>query len=214
MSWLTWIPTRGELPALAPLDGSGATPVLFLHGVLASPGNFEAAVRELNTRGVPVIAPAYGNRGTGDIRASFAELAALLSREILPVTQHLDIVGHSLGGRLGLQLAHHFPGRVRTLVGIGAAYRGVPRGIGRAAAVRHRIIARVGGPAYHQLMVLAPLAAEVPAGTRVVSLISDADIIVPASSASLGEVRQLHGVRHEHLPQQSSAILEALAWRE
>lgn len=214
MSWLTWVPTRGELPELPPLGVSGATPVMFLHGVLASPGNFEGAVRELTTRGVPVIAPAYGNRGTGDLLASFRELSALLRDEVLPVTHHLDIVGHSAGGRLGLQLAHHFPGRVRTLVGIGAAYRGVPLGVGRIAVIRHRIIGRIGGPAYRQLMVPAPLAASLPVGTRVVSLVSDADGIVPRTSAELGEVRRLHGVRHEHLPQQTEAILAALAWRE
>lgn len=214
MSWLTsFIPTRGVLPELPAIVPGGPTPVLFLHGVLASPGNFGDAIRALLEQGAPVIAPAYGNRGTGDIHASLRELRELLDARVLNHTGQLDIVGHSLGGRLGLELAHHYPTRVRTLVGIGASYRGVPRRDTPGAKLINHALGRVGGPAYRQLMVPAPLTADLPEHTRVVSLVSDGDTIVPPSSAELGEVHRLPGVRHEHLPQQTGAILRALAWR-
>jgi hypothetical protein len=61
-------------------------------------------------------------------------------------------------------------------------------------------------------MTAEPFTAELPARTRVVSLVSDADTIVPAASSDLGEVRPLTGVRHEHLPAQADAILDALEW--
>ncbi|MGD7001400.1 esterase/lipase family protein [Corynebacterium halotolerans] len=208
------MPSRGTLPELPPLhDAAPQTPVLFLHGVLASPGNFGEAIRELAGAGVPVLAPAYGNRGTGDLTASLAELSGLLARELPAADSAFDIVGHSLGGLLGLRLAHHFPGRVRTLVGVGAAWRGVPLAPGRRGRIIRGALGLVGGPAYRQLLLTAPLEATAPYRTRVVSLVSDADRIIPPATASLGEVRMLRGVAHEHLPQQSAPILEALDWR-
>lgn len=189
------------------------TPVLFLHGVLASPGNFEGAIRSLAAAGIPVIAPAYGNRGTGDIERSLAELNSLLQAQVPDTVPHIDIVGHSLGALLGLRLAHLHPGRVRTLVGIGAAWHGVPLAPGRRGRLLRGALGIVGGRAYRQLLLEKPLTAEVPAGTRVVSVVSDADRIVPPHAARLGEVQPLTGVAHEHLPQQTEAILIALAWR-
>lgn len=213
------MPTRGTLPDLPPLrpaadsGEAGQTPVLFLHGVLASPGNFEGAIRSLVAAGTPVIAPAYGNRGTGDIDRSLAELDSLMQAQVPETVPHIDIVGHSLGALLGLRLAHLHPGRVRTLVGIGAAWHGVPLAPGRRGRLLRSALGVVGGRAYRQLLLDTPLPTEVPAGTRVVSVVSDADRIVPPHAAQLGEVQPLTGVAHEHLPQQTEAILTALAWR-
>lgn len=187
--------------------------MLFLHGILASPGNFEEAIRRLAAAGTPVLAPAYGNRGTGDIDKSLAELDALLGAELPADVPHIDIVGHSLGGLLGLRLAHLHPGRVRTLVGIGAAWRGVPLAPGRRGQLMRGVLGVVGGRAYRQLLLAEPLPAELPAGTRVISVVSDADRIVPPQTARLGQVHPLPGVAHEHLPQQTDAILSALDWR-
>lgn len=217
------MPTRGTLPELPPLcsaaDSSAdpataqRTPVLFLHGVLASPGNFEGAIRSLVATGTPVMAPAYGNRGTGDIDRSLAELNALLQSQVPDTVPRIDIVGHSLGALLGLRLAHLNPGRVRTLVGIGAAWHGVPFAPGRRGRLLRAALGIVGGRAYRQLLLEEPLSAEIPSGTRVVSVVSDADRIVPPHAARLGEVHSLTGVAHEHLPQQTEAILTALDWR-
>lgn len=184
---------------------------MFLHGVLASPGNFEPAVRALVDRGAPVLAPAYGNRGTGDIHDSLEQLTQLLEEAALP--GRLDIVGHSLGGLLGLRLAHRFPGKVRTLVGVGTPYRGVPLGQGGLGPLLRAALGVIGGPAYRQMMVESPFPTPLPAKTRVVSVVSDIDRIVPPESAELGEVHRITGVHHEHLPQQREAILTALDWR-
>lgn len=189
------------------------TPVVFLHGVLASPGNFGCAVRALADSGAPVLAPAYGNRGTGDIDDSLAELVDVLRAEVPGDVARIDLVGHSLGGLLGLRLAHRFPGRIRTLVGVGAAWRGVPLAPGRRGRVLRGLLGAVGGPAYRQLLLSTPLTAEVPEHTRVVSVVSDADRIVPSATARLGEVHKITGIHHEHLPQQTGPILNALQWR-
>ena len=206
MALLRWVPHRGTLPPLPALEPDGPTPVVLLHGLMGSPGNFEATAQALLDVGAPVVAPLYGQRGTVAVESSFHELIDATSSLPSPV----DIVGHSLGGYLGLRLAQEHPGRVRTLVGVGACFRGLP--LPPRRLVRHAIPLVMGRGA-GDLMTADPFPAEVPAGTRVVSLVSDADVIVPAASASLGEVRPLHGVRHEHLPAQATAILDALDWR-
>ena len=50
MGLLSWIPHRGTLPALPSLSEIAAgpgTPVVFLHGFLASPNNFELPLTAL-----------------------------------------------------------------------------------------------------------------------------------------------------------------------
>ena len=203
MSLLRWVPHRGTLPPLPPLSQRPGTPVLLLHGLMGSPGNFERTVTALLELGAPVVAPLYGDRGTVAVERSFTELVDVASDLPTP----FDIVGHSLGGYLGLRLAHEFP--VRTLVGVGACFRGLPLPPRRAVRAA---IPLVMGRGAGDLMTAEPFTAELPARTRVVSLVSDADTIVPAASSDLGEVRPLTGVRHEHLPAQADAILDALEW--
>ena len=55
--------------------------------------------------------------------------------------------------------------------------------------------------------------ASAPAGTRVVSIVSSADRVVPVSSARLGKLVRIDGVIHENLPQVTRPVLEALDWR-
>lgn len=205
MSLLRWVPHRGCLPELPELPG---TPVVLLHGLLGSPGNFEVTARALIAAGVPVIAPEYGLRGTVPVERSLTELVDVLSPHLGP-SRTVDIVGHSLGGLLGLRLAHEFPGSVRTLVGVGAAFRGLPAP--RNPVVR-RGIGTVMGRGALDLLTREPWAVEVPVGTRVVSIVSDADRIVPRESSGLGEIVEVRGVRHEYLPSLAGQISAALAW--
>ena len=204
MSLLRWVPHRGTLPVLPPLDEVEGTPVMLLHGLMGSPGNFEPTVRALLELGAPVTAPLYVRRGTVRVETSFAELVDFTGG-ILAEAEHIDVVGHSLGGHLGLRLAHEFPGRVRTLVGVGAAFRGLPL---PPNPVVRRGVSLVMGRGAGDLLTRVPFEAVVPEGTRVVSLISDADRIVPAASAEFGEVRRIPAVRHEHLPGLAREILE------
>lgn len=208
MSLLRWVPHRGTLPPLPPLEQTPGTPVLLLHGLMGSPGNFERTARGLLELGAPLAAPLYGLRGTVPLERSFGELADVAG-DILATRERIDIVGHSLGGHLGLRLAHEFPGRVRTLVGVGAAFRGLPL---PPNPVVRRGVGLVMGRGADDLMTAVPFAAAVPAGTRVVSLISDADQVVPATSAELGEIRRICGIRHEHLPGLAGDIIDALDW--
>ena len=64
------MPSRGRLPDLP--EPTGGVPVLFLHGVLGAPGNFEAPIKMLIDAQIPVLAPAYGRRATAPIEQSLA----------------------------------------------------------------------------------------------------------------------------------------------
>ncbi|WBT08356.1 alpha/beta hydrolase [Corynebacterium sp. SCR221107] len=178
--------------------------MLFIHGALASPGNFEVPAGMLASRGRAFLAPAYGQRGTGDITQSLEHLLGIVDDISSP---QLDIVGHSLGGLLGLQIAQQRPGRVRTLVGLGACFRGVPRRLRFP-----RLMSLVVGPTVVQLTQTDRFGVDVPAGTSVFSIVSDADAVVPRSSSELGTVIPVHGIRHERLPSLGSEVLRALGY--
>lgn len=193
------VPHRGILPTAPPLEG-GQVPVLFLHGILGSPGNFERPAQALVKAKRPFVAPAYGEHGTASLQTSLQELLTVVDNITAP---QIDIVGHSAGGLLGLRIAQLRPKKVRALIGLGAAFHGVPRHI------PFRIFAHVlTGKALTQITRHLPATA--PKGVRIISVISDADFIVPARSSELGELVHIHGVRHEFLPWQSEVILQQL----
>lgn len=192
-SRLLWLPRRGPLPR--PIE-SADVPVVVLHGTLGSPGNFERLAHALAKRGRRVIGFEYGDRGTGDLERSAREVA-----EFLRQFELVDVIGHSLGGLMGLRAAHQHA-NIRTLIGLGAAWRGVPRRWYRWP------LHAIAGPAYGQLM--SRFHATVPPKTKVISIISDADTVVPRYSSTLGEVIEVHGVHHALIPNETDVIIAAL----
>ncbi|AKK06910.1 Alpha/beta hydrolase family [Corynebacterium mustelae] len=212
MPIVTLLPTRGTFPHSRPPQPD-ETPVVFIHGAIASPGNFAAPAAALIERGVPVFAPAYGNRGTNRLEKSLAELLTTIDSY---VKQHevsrIAIVGHSAGGLLGLRIACARPTLITTLVGLGACFRGVP--YPTTSAFRRRIVttitAAVAGPVFRDLFQPELLPVHLPPTTRITSIVSDADRYVPVESATLGNIRRVTGVRHELLPQLIEPVLTAL----
>lgn len=229
MPLLKWVPSRGTLPPSPPLalPGSQAgrsragqspaghsqpdapacvdadVPVLFLHGVLGSPGNFEAPARALVERGRPFFAPAYGDHGTAALEDSFDELSAYLERLRDQGVTQVDAVGHSAGGLMALQLSHAHPAMFRSIIGLGAAFHGVPRRFRVPRAVK-----LIGGQAL--LDIARNIEADLPADTPLLSIYSTGDFIVPPARSKLGREIELVGVRHEDLPRQREAIMKAL----
>ena len=101
-------------------------PVLVLHG--GGPGCLEATQKQIRALADKyfVIAPdsrAHGRSGDGTGPLTYVQLA----RDMIKVLDELNIpsaniVGWSDGGIVGLELALHYPQRVRRLVAIGANY--------------------------------------------------------------------------------------------
>ena len=101
-------------------------PVLVLHG--GGPGCLEVMQRQIRALADKyfVIAPdsrAHGRSGDGSGPLTYVQLG----RDMIKVLDELNvpaanIVGWSDGGIIGLELAMHYPQRVRRLVAIGANY--------------------------------------------------------------------------------------------
>lgn len=196
MHWTNLIPRRGRFPTTPEHVLFDDRPVILLHGTLGSPGNFSRTAKALHDAGRRAIGIEYNLRGTGSVADSITEVADYLER-----FPSFDVVGHSLGGLVGLGLAHRFGSRVSTLVGVGACWRGVPN-------TRLNRLSSVLGAGYRDATIARE--PQLPIETRVVSVVSDTDRIVPVASASLGEVIMVHGVLHGHLGNQADAILRAL----
>lgn len=203
MALLRWVPTRGRLPVSPYVTGDSPIPVLFLHGTLGSPGNFERPAQRLVQQGRPFFAPAYGNHGTADLDSSLQELLKYIDELNSQGVHRVDVVGHSAGGLLALRIAHARPGFVRKLVGLGAAFHGLPKNLRFKPVVKW-----IGGQALLQLTQKIP--AELPENVELISVFSTADRVVPAQSSKLGELVEIHGVRHEDLPRQADIIIDAL----
>lgn len=127
--------------------------------------------------------PAYGILGFGPQQYIVDRLAAQFSQ--LP---HFDIIGHSLGGFMGLQLATRpeFSKKIGTIVGLGANWRGM----------NTRCSPRIDAPS--------------PPGVRIVSIVSRSDRVVPAWSSRLGEVIEVDNVSHSGLRSLDHLVVQAI----
>ncbi|HSZ80948.1 MAG TPA: alpha/beta fold hydrolase, partial [Polyangia bacterium] len=102
-------------------------PVLLIHGYLATKGSLHLLEEHLARRGHVVMSFRFGPINLGDIRDS----AGLVARKVesivaqTGVTQ-VDIVGHSMGGLVGLYYLKRLGGRhrVRRLVLLGTPTQG------------------------------------------------------------------------------------------
>jgi pimeloyl-ACP methyl ester carboxylesterase len=96
----------------------GSRPLLLLHGLLGSSANWHSIARALE-RDFRVIVPDLRNHGRSphspdmDFPLMAADLAALIQRLELGAA---ELVGHSLGGKVAMQLALESPEMVRGLV--------------------------------------------------------------------------------------------------
>ncbi|AWB83846.1 alpha/beta hydrolase [Corynebacterium liangguodongii] len=161
----------------------------------------------LGSRGVDMAAVAHGARGSARIDASAAELACAIAA--LPdEVDRVDIVGHSSGALVALR-ALAVPGvreRVGTLVGLGGAWRGTDH----HGFLRPEWLVRlVFGESFVDLEHVAGEPA-LPEGVEVVSIVSDADSVVPEWSSTLGRVVTVSGVPHALLPGCTDEVLDAL----
>jgi triacylglycerol esterase/lipase EstA (alpha/beta hydrolase family) len=102
-------------------------PVLLLHGYLGTRGSMYILERRLNDDGICVFSFNLGSLNVRDIRAS----AFLIHRKIESIlaqtsVKRIDIVGHSMGGLIGLYYVKKLGGheKVRKLVMLGTPVRG------------------------------------------------------------------------------------------
>ncbi len=102
-------------------------PVLLIHGFLGTRGSMFPLERRLAEDGICVFSFNLGTFNTRDIRRS----AFLIHRKIEAIlaqtsVRHIDIIGHSMGGLIGLYYVKKLGGadRVRKLIMMGTPLRG------------------------------------------------------------------------------------------
>ncbi|WP_165002162.1 esterase/lipase family protein [Corynebacterium qintianiae] len=200
-----------HLPRVLP-DPSTATSqsrgrvVVAVHGTLSEPFAFRPLAAALSERGVDMSAPSHGKRGTALIDASSNAIADTITSLPAAVTR-VDVVGHSSGALIALRALSNpaVAERVHTLVGLGAAWRGTAH---RAWYRPDWLVRLFLGESFAELEnVGEPVS---PAGVEVVSVVSDADTVVPGWSSSLGRVVHVAGVPHRKLPGCTGEVLRVL----
>ena len=106
---------------------SEAPPVLLIHGFLGTRGSMYLLERRLVDDGFVVVSFNIGTINTRDIRRSAFLIHRKIERLLAQTPwQKLDIVGHSMGGLIGLYYIKKLGGhaRVRRLVMMGTPVRG------------------------------------------------------------------------------------------
>ncbi len=182
--------------------GAGQPPVLLIHGYLATRGSLHLLERQLVDRGHIVISYPLGTVNWGDIRDS----AGLIARKVESIVAQtgvtrIDVVGHSLGGLVGLYYLKRLGGRhrVRRLIMLGTPTQGTWSAIFGLVTVPL-------GLASLQLLPGSPFLRELadmplPKGAEVVSIGANRDWLAPLSTTILD------GVRHITLPTDHSGLL-------
>ena len=177
-------------------------PVLIIHGYLATRGSLHLLERHLTDRGLIVMSYPFGPINVGDIRDS----AGLIARKVESIVAQtgiarVDIVGHSMGGLVGLDYLKRLGGRhrVRRLVMLGTPMQGT------WSALLGLVTAPL-GLASLQLLPGSPFLRELaerplPPGAEVISIGAIRDWLAPLSSTVLD------GVRHIALPTGHSGLL-------
>jgi pimeloyl-ACP methyl ester carboxylesterase len=189
-----------HIPTTAPA-GSGSPaaqpeppkrPVLLIHGYLATRGSLHLLERNLARRGHVVMSYKLGPINLGDIRDS----AGLIARKVESIVAQtgvteVDIVGHSMGGLVGLYYLKRLGGRhrVRRLVLLGTPARGT------WSAILGLFTAPL-GLASLQLLPGSPFLRELadmplPDGVDVVSIGAERDWLAPLGTTVLQGVRHI-----------------------
>jgi len=170
----------------------GQPPVLIIHGYLATRGSLHLLERHLTDRGLIVMSYPLGRIHVGDIRDS----AGLIARKVESIVAQtgiarIDIVGHSMGGLVGLDYLKRLGGRhrVRRLILLGTPAQGT------WSALLGLITAPL-GRASLQLLPGSPFLRELgerplPPGAEVVSIGASRDWLAPLASTALDGVRQI-----------------------
>jgi pimeloyl-ACP methyl ester carboxylesterase len=192
--------------AVPPAEGAApapdAPPVLVIHGYLATRGSLHLLEEHLAKRGHVVMSFRFGPINLGDIRRS-AEHVAKKVESIVAQTgvAKVDIVGHSMGGLVGLYYVKRLGGgrRVRRLVLLGTPARGT------WSALFGLVTAPL-GLASLQLLPGSPFLRDLaetpmPPGVDVVSIGALRDWLAPVSTTVF------EGVRHLSLPTGHSGLL-------
>jgi len=103
------------------IDEGQGEPILFLHGCPTWSYMFRAAIRQLSEKGFRCIAPDHIGFGLSDKPQNWSYTPAAHSQNIERLVNHLGLsditlVGHDLGGPIGLAYAVEFPEQIKRVI--------------------------------------------------------------------------------------------------
>jgi triacylglycerol lipase len=189
-------------PAVVWEPSENHRPVLLIHGYLATRGSLHLLERRLSAMGHLVLTYRLGIVHRGDICESAARIAAKIeSIAAQTPLDRVDIVGHSMGGLVGLYYVKRMGGRrrVRRLVMLGTPTSGTWSAL---LGVGLSPLGRTGLQLLPDSTFLRGLdEGELPDGVDIVSVSGDRDLIAPPSTT------RLRGVRHLCLPTNHAGLL-------
>jgi pimeloyl-ACP methyl ester carboxylesterase len=189
-------------PTGAGQPAENRTPVLLIHGYLATRGSLHLLQQRLTEMGHLVLTYRLGLVHAGDICESAAKIAAKIE-SIAAQTDldRMDIVGHSMGGLVGLHYVKRMGGRrrVRRLVMLGTPTAGTWSALwGLALAPLGRAsLQLLPDSAFLRELDLGPL----PAGVEIFSVAGERDRLAPPATT------RLRGVQHICLPTNHAGLL-------
>ena len=172
--------------------GEGQIPVLLIHGYLGTRGSLHLLESRLTQMGHLVLTYRLGLLHTGDI----CESAALIARKIESIAaqtqlDRVDIVGHSMGGLVGLYYLKRLGGRrrVRRLVMLGTPTSGTWSALLGVAMAPF-------GRASLQLLPDSAFLRDLdqgalPEGVEVISVAGERDHLAPSGSTRLAGIRHI-----------------------
>jgi triacylglycerol lipase len=193
---------RARAAASAKPAEEARPPVLLIHGYLANRGSLHLLEKRLHERNHLVLSYRLPRMNLGDIRDS----AALIARKVESLVAQtnvpsIDIVGHSLGGLVGLYYVKRLGGRhrVRKLILLGTPATGT------WSALLGLFMVPLARSSW-QLLPTSPFLRElnespIPPGVEVVSIGGERDYLAPLSSTVLA------GIRHVSLSTGHSGLL-------
>jgi triacylglycerol lipase len=176
--------------------------VLLIHGYLATRGSLHLLERRLSDMGHLVLTYRLGLVHRGDICESAARIATKVESIAAQTDLHrMDIVGHSMGGLVGLYYVKRMGGRrrVRRLVMLGTPTSGTWSAL---LGVGLSPLGRAGLQLLPDSAFLRALdEGELPEGVDIVSVSGERDLLAPPSTT------HLRGVRHVSLPTNHAGLL-------
>lgn len=196
------VPPAAGLGSSPEATSPTAVPVLLIHGYLANRGSVHLLERRLHERGYVVFSYRIGGLNLGDIR----DAAGLIARKVESLVaqtnvKRLDVIGHSMGGLVGLYYLKRLGGRhrIRKLFLLGTPATGTWSAVlGLATAPLGRAITQLlPGNAFLRELHDLPI----PPGVEVISVAGERDFFAPVRTTVL------EGVRHVRVPTGHSGLL-------
>lgn len=185
-----------------PRYAASDTPVLLLHGYLATRGSVHLLEQRLTESGHVVMTYRLGPVQMGDIRAS----AGFIARKVDSLCQQtgvekVDIVAHSMGGLVALDYLKRLNGheRVRRLIMLGTPVHGTWSALMSlmTAPLGHAAVQLLPGSAFLRELAALPM----PAGPEVTVVSAERDWLAPPSTT------ELSGARRFQVPTGHSGLL-------